>query len=49
MPGARNMVKNKGRVDIKYAKELEKMPDTMNDLSRATEARLGPFVFDKPN
>lgn len=49
MPGGRNMIRNKGRVDIKYAKELAEMPDTMNDLSRATENRLGPFVFDKPD
>ena len=49
MPGGRNMVQNKGMVDIKLAKELEKMPDVMSALSRKTEDHLGPFVFDKPD
>jgi hypothetical protein len=48
LPGGRNMIDNKGRVDLKNAKELDSMPDVINDFTRATEARLGPFVFDGP-
>ena len=48
LPGGRNMLDNKGKVDIKYAKELELMPDAMNALTKATDARLGAFVFDRP-
>ena len=46
--GGRNMVENKGNVvkGNSYARELQEMPDHSNAQTRATEVRLGPFVFD---
>lgn len=44
-----NMVYNKGKVQLNgnsYAKELDEMPDLSNSITRATENRLGAFVFD---
>lgn len=40
---------NKGKPPLKgsFAKELKEMPDHSNAATRATEARLGPFVFDR--
>jgi hypothetical protein len=40
---------NKGKVVAgnSYARELQEMPDHSNANTRATEVRLGPFVFDK--
>ena len=44
------MVQNKGK-PIKrgsmLARELEEMPDHSNEVTRATELKLGPFIFDK--
>jgi hypothetical protein len=42
---------NKGKANFganSYAKELQEMPDYSNTATKETEARLGPFVFDKP-
>ena len=42
---------NKGKANFganSYAKELNEMPDYSNAATKATEERLGPFVFDKP-
>jgi len=39
------MQENKG--NAVYARELQVMPDHSNAQTRATEVRLGPFVFDK--
>ena len=46
--GGRNMQNNKGNVvkGNSYARELNQMPDHSNAQTRATEVRLGPFVFD---
>ena len=47
--GGRNMVENKGKYVAKgssYARELSEMPDHSNASTRATEVRLGPFIFD---
>ena len=41
------MNENKGKVVMKYARELKEMPDLSNTLTKATEKRLGPFAFDK--
>ena len=43
------MQNNKGNVvkGNSYARELNQMPDHSNAQTRATEERLGPFVFDK--
>jgi hypothetical protein len=30
-----------------YARELKEMPDHSNEATRQTEARLGPFIFDR--
>jgi hypothetical protein len=49
LPGGRNMIENKGKVSLKYAKELKEVPDFNNSLVKATEERLGPFLFDKPD
>jgi hypothetical protein len=35
---------NKGRQCIR---EMKEMPDYTNEVTKATEVRLGPFVFDK--
>jgi hypothetical protein len=43
LPGGRNMIENKGKVVLKYAKELKEMPELSNPLTKATEVRLGPF------
>ena len=43
------MIENKGKVVLKYAKELKEMPEISNPLTKATEARLGPFKYDKPD
>ena len=48
--GGRNMLENKGKAVMKgnsYARELQEMPDHSNASTRATEVRLGPFIFDK--
>ena len=49
LPGGKNM-ENKGKPLLNgnsYARELKDMPDHSNEATRATEARLGPFVFDR--
>lgn len=49
LPGGKNM-ENKGRPLMKgnsYARELAEMPDHSNEATRATEARLGPFIFER--
>ena len=30
-----------------YARELKEMPDHSNEITRATELKLGPFLFDQ--
>ena len=30
-----------------YARELREMPDHSNEFTRATEQKMGPFVFEK--
>ena len=45
-------MQNKGKVirkGGKQGKELNEMPDHLNDLTRGTEERLGPFIFDMPD
>jgi hypothetical protein len=49
VPGG-NLIDNKGKpVDSKnlFARELKEMPDHSNEVTRATELKLGGFVFDK--
>ena len=43
------MAENKGKAVAgnSYARELQEMPDHSNANTRATEVRLGPFIFDK--
>lgn len=43
------MLNDKGKPSqgICYAKELKEMPDYSNASTRATEVRLGPFLFDR--
>ena len=44
------MAQNKGRPILQgnsYARELKELPDHSNDATRATEIRLGAFVYDK--
>jgi len=47
--GKSHMGDNKGkpfeRGNLK-ARELDEMPDRSNDITRATELKLGPFIFD---
>jgi len=31
---------------VSYAKELKEMPDLSTELTRATEERLGEFLYD---
>jgi hypothetical protein len=47
--GGRGMSDNKGKAVAgnSYARELLEMPDHSNVNTRATEVRLGPFIFDK--
>lgn len=45
IPGKVNMGECKENGSI--AKELTEIPDYSNNATRATEARLGPFVFDQ--
>lgn len=49
LPGGRNLIENKGRVDLKKAIEMKEIPDLMNTHTKATELRLGAFVFDQPD
>lgn len=30
-----------------YARELAELPDHSNEATRATEQRLGPFIFER--
>jgi hypothetical protein len=51
MPGGGVMI-DKGRPILQgnsYARELKEMPDHSNEKTRATEAKLGPFVYDDGN
>jgi hypothetical protein len=44
------MVENKGKPIMNgnsYAKELDEMPDFSNNQTRATELKMGAFVFDQ--
>lgn len=43
-------MENKGKPILQgnsYAKELAEMPDHSNEATRATEQKLGAFLFDK--
>jgi len=35
--------------DNSFARELKEMPDLSNELTKATETRLGPFIFESNN
>jgi hypothetical protein len=44
------MLLDKGRPILQgnsYARELKEMPDHSNEKTKATEAKLGPFIYDK--
>ena len=47
--GGRSMAENKGKAVTgnSYARKLQEMPDHSNANTRATEVRLGPFIFEK--
>ena len=50
LAGGRFLVENKGKPVERnnlFARELKEMPDHSNEVTRATELKLGPFVFDK--
>lgn len=50
MVNKNNMAENKGKPIMNgnsYAKELKVLPDHSNEATRATESRLGPFIYDK--
>lgn len=40
------MEKDKGKVEFINRKELQQMPEYSNQVSKATEDRLGAFVWD---
>lgn len=49
LPGG-NLIDNKGKPvqrENLFARELKEMPDHSNEVTRATELKLGAFVFDK--
>lgn len=49
LPGGKKM-ENKGKPLMNgnsYALELKEMPDHSNEATRLTEARLGPFIYDR--
>lgn len=48
VPGGQFM-QNKGKLPANsaFVRELKEMPDYLNEITKATEARLGQFIFDK--
>ena len=44
----RNLAENKGKLqkENSFARELKEMPNISNELTKETETRLGPFIFE---